>query len=55
MLFYGLEHKLDTAVNGVRECVCLYVPPLVKRISPNTKLLFFFTPPRPPGLFSGLR
>lgn len=44
MLFYGLEHKLDTAVNGVRECVCLCVPPLVKRISPNTKLLF---PPSP--------
>lgn len=51
MLFYGLEHKLDTAVNGVRECVCLCVPPLVKRISPNTKLLF----PRFSGVFSGLR
>lgn len=52
MLFYGLEHKLDTAVNGVRGCVCLYVPPLVKRISPNTKLVVF---PPLSGMFSGLR
>lgn len=49
-----LDHKLDTAVNGVRECVRLYVPPLVTRISPNTKLLFS-TPPPSPVWFSGLR
>lgn len=35
MLLYGLERKLDTTMNGVRERVRLYVSPLVKTNQPE--------------------